>query len=196
MRRLTAFFAALLAATLLAGCGGKSYVALLENPDGSSGKVIAKGARGEQVIDRAGSGAPMDGSQAAAAVPPEQIKRDFGEALGARPPLPKRYLLYFESGGTKLTAESNALLPTIVADAKQRPGVDASIIGHTDTVGKAEANTALALRRAQAVTDMIKAQGLTVVALVVESHGESNPLVRTADETPEPRNRRVEISLR
>jgi outer membrane protein OmpA-like peptidoglycan-associated protein len=196
MRRLTAFFAALLAATLLAGCGGKSYVALLENPDGSSGKVIVKGARGEQVIDQAGSGAPMDGSQAAAAVPPEQIKRDFGDALAARPPLPRRYLLYFEAGGTKLTAESNALLPTIVADAKQRPGVDASIVGHTDTVGKAEANTALALRRAQAVADMIKAQGLTVVALVVESHGESNPLVRTADETPEPRNRRVEISLR
>jgi len=196
MKRPPAFFAALLSAMLLAGCGGKSYAALLENADGSPGKVYVKGAKGEQVIDKAGSGAPMDGSQAAAAVPPEQIKRDFGDTLAARPPLPKRYLLYFESGGTRLTADSNALLPMIVADAKQRPGVDASIIGHTDTVGKADANTALALRRGQVVANMIKAQGLTVVALVVELHGESNLLVMTADETPEPRNRRVEISLR
>lgn len=192
MIRLTAF----LAASLLAGCGGTSYVALLESPDGSTGKVYVKGTRGEQVIDKAGNGAPIDGSQAAAAVPPGQIQRDFGAALAARPPLPTRYLLYFEAGGTKLTAESNALLPNIVTDATQRPGVDASIIGHTDTVGKAEANAALALRRAQAVADLLKARGLMVVALVVESHGESNLLVMTPDETAEPRNRRVEISLR
>ncbi|NJD26131.1 MAG: OmpA family protein [Betaproteobacteria bacterium] len=196
MSRLTTLAAAVLAAVGLSACANKSYVALLDNPDGGTGKVYVKGAKGEQVIDKAGSGAPLDGSQKAAAIPPGQIQRDFGEAMAARPTLPKRYLLYFESGGTKLTAESNALIPQIIADAKQRPGVDASIIGHTDTVGKADANTALALRRAQTVADQIKAQGLTVVALVVESHGESNLLVATPDETPEPRNRRVEISLR
>lgn len=194
--RKTRVALSLAALALLGGCAGKSYVALLENPDGSTGKVYIKGAKGEQVIDRAGSAAPVDGSKLAENIPPEQIKRDFGDAMGARPPLPERFLLYFESGGTQLTAESAALLPKIVDNAAKRPGVDASIIGHTDTVGKADANTALALRRANSVAEMIRAKGLKVVALTVESHGESNPLVKTPDESAEPRNRRVEISLR
>lgn len=130
----------------------------------------------------------------------ENIPLSKSSAISAtpwgRPPLLERFLLNFESGDTQLTAESAALLPKIVDNAAKRPGVDASIIGHTDTVGKADANTALALRRAISVARMIKARGLKVVALTVESHGESNPLVKTPDETAEPRNRRVEISLR
>jgi outer membrane protein OmpA-like peptidoglycan-associated protein len=71
-----------------------------------------------------------------------------------------------------------------------------SIIGHSDTVGRAEINEALSLKRAQTVTDLIKGQGLHVEALIVESHGKRNLLVATPDETPEPRNRRVEITIR
>jgi outer membrane protein OmpA-like peptidoglycan-associated protein len=74
--------------------------------------------------------------------------------------------------------------------------VDVSIIGHTDTQGKADANTALALRRAEAVETLLKSQGMQASAVLVESHGESNLLVPTPDETPEPRNRRVEIVIR
>jgi len=181
---------------LLAGCGGKSYVVLLENPDGSTGSVVVKGSKGEQVIDQARQGAALDGSSKPAAVAEADIQRDFGTAMAARPQLPERFLLYFVSGGAQLTPESQALLPKIVASAAQRPAVDVSIIGHTDTVGRAEQNEELALKRAQAIAEQIKAKGLKVHALGVESHGERNPLVKTADEVPEPRNRRVEISLR
>jgi outer membrane protein OmpA-like peptidoglycan-associated protein len=87
-------------------------------------------------------------------------------------------------------------LPKIIESASKRPGVDVSIIGHTDTVGKADANEALALKRAQAIAELIKSKGLQTNALSVESHGERNPVIATADETPEPRNRRVEISIR
>jgi outer membrane protein OmpA-like peptidoglycan-associated protein len=116
--------------------------------------------------------------------------------MAARPQLPERFLLYFVSGGAQLTPESQALLPGIVASAAQRPAVDVSIIGHTDTVGRAEQNEELALKRAQAIAELIKAKGLKVHALAIESHGERNLLIKTADETAEPRNRRVEISLR
>lgn len=192
------FVQLLLAAStgFLGGCASQSYVALLESPDGTTGKVFIKGAKGEQVIDRAGSAAPLDGSKAAQALPEEQLKRDFGEAMAARPLLPERFILYFESGGAKLTSESEALLPKVVENAAKRPGVDVSIIGHTDTAGKADANEALALKRAQAVAEMIKAKGLKVTGLTVESHGERNLLIQTPDETPEPRNRRVEVSIR
>lgn len=181
---------------LLAGCAGKSYVVLLENPDGSTGAVVVKGSKGEQLIEQARHGAALDGASKPAAVSEADIQRDFGGAMAARPLLPERFLLYFASGGAQLTADSLALLPTIVDRASRRPAVDVSIIGHTDTVGRAEQNEELALKRAQAIAELIKAQGLKVHALTVESHGERNPLIRTADETAEPRNRRVEISLR
>ena len=71
-----------------------------------------------------------------------------------------------------------------------------SVIGHSDTVGKPDLNEALSLKRAQAVAELLKGRGLKVDALTVESHGERNLLVPTPDETPEPRNRRVEISIR
>lgn len=184
------------ALALLAGCASKSYVVLLENPDGTTGAVVVKGSQGEQVIDQVGHGAALDGSSKPAAVAKADIQRDFADAMAARPLLPERFLLYFESGGAQLTAESQALLPKIVASATLRPAVDVSIIGHTDTVGRAEQNEELALKRAQAIAELIKKKGLQVHALSVESHGERNPLIRTADEMPEPRNRRVEISLR
>ncbi|KAB2920026.1 MAG: OmpA family protein [Dechloromonas sp.] len=196
---MPAFLRNILAAlglVLLAACGSKSYVVLLENPDGSTGAVVVKGSKGEQVIDRARHGAALDGAKPAAAVAEADIQRDFGSAMAARPLLPERFLLYFTSGGAQLTAESQALLPKIVDSAAKRPAVDVSIIGHTDTVGRAEQNEELALKRAQAIAELIKAKGLQVHALTVESHGERNPLVRTADEVAEPRNRRVEISLR
>ena len=49
--------------------------------------------------------------------------------------------------------------------------------------------------RTECIRLRIKAQGLTLFAQVVESHGESKLLAMKADETPDPRNRRVEILL-
>lgn len=196
MNKIASSVVAALSVLALGGCASKSYVVLEQSPDGTTGKIVVKGTKGEQIIDKAQYAAPLDGSAAAAPVDAEKFKKDFGDALAARPLLPERFLLYFESGGAKLTAESEALLPTIVANAGRRPGVDVSIIGHTDTVGRADGNEQLALTRARFVAELIKGQGLNVSALSVDSHGERNLLVPTPDETPEPKNRRVEISIR
>ncbi len=197
---------ATLGAALLLGCStppppappakAQSYVVLLASPDGSVGKVVVQGSKGEQVIDQAHSAALLDGSAAPAPVDEVRLQLDFGEAMAARPVLPQHFILYFESGGAQLTTASLALLPEILESAKQRATVDMSIIGHSDTVGKADTNAALSLKRAQAVADLIRSKGLQVEALSVESHGERNLLVPTPDETPEPRNRRVEVTLR
>lgn len=194
--------AAALAASLLAACAtppapsNLSYVTLLPSPDGSVGQVVVRGAAGEQLIDQARFGAPLDGSAPAAPVDAERLARDFGAAMAAQPQLPERFVLYFESGGARLTAESLALLPAIIASAARRATVDMSVIGHSDTVGRAELNAALSLQRAEAVAELLQGKGLKVEELIVESHGERNLLVHTPDETPEPRNRRVEISIR
>lgn len=184
-----------LSLALLAGCSSKSYVVLLENPDGSTGQVIVRGAKGEQIIKTARHGALLDGSNAAAPIAETQITEDFGPALQARPKLPEHYLLYFQSGAT-LTPESEALIPKIIAEAADRPAVDVSVIGHTDTLGKEDDNESLALKRASTIAELLKEKGLKVHALTIESHGERNLLLQTADNTFEPKNRRVEISIR
>jgi peptidoglycan-associated lipoprotein len=191
-------FSVVFAAMALAGCATKpmSYVVLLESPDGTTGKVVVKGGKGEQIIDKVRYSAPLDGSTPAAPIDEAKFQKDFSEAIAARPALPDHFLLYFESGGARLTAESATMLEKIIEVAGKRPAVDMSVIGHTDTAGKAELNEALALKRANTVADLLKERGLSVHALTVESHGERNLLVPTPDETPEPRNRRVEISIR
>jgi outer membrane protein OmpA-like peptidoglycan-associated protein len=205
--KLTRPFAilALLATTLLLGCAtpppqqpvkNLSYVALLTSPDGSVGKVLVRGNKGEQLINQANYAALLDGSAPPAPVDDETLHRDCGEAMAALPKLPEHFILYFESGGAKLTPESQLQLTEIIARAEKRATVDMSIIGHSDTVGRAEVNEALSLKRAQTVAELIKSQGLHVEALIVESHGKRNLLIATPDETPEPRNRRVEISIR
>ena len=193
---------AIASAVLMAGCAApappppQSYVVLLPSPDGSVGQVVVQGQRGEQVLTQALYGTTLDGANPPYAVKSEDLQRDFGAALSARPELPVQFLLYFEPGGAELTPESKALLPQILERALARKSVDMSVIGHSDTQGKAETNEALALARAQAIATQLRGMGLADTVLAIESHGERNLLVPTPDETPEARNRRVEITLR
>lgn len=196
MKTLHFLVAALLLLMLGACAAPASYVTLLANPDGSVGKVLVKGAKGERLIEQAHYAAPLDGSAVAAPVNEAKFQRDFGFAVAARPVLPQHFVLYFETGGTQLTAESLALLPGIVENAAKRATVDMSVIGHSDTVGNTDLNEALSLKRAQAVAELLQSKGLKVDALALEWHGKRNLLVPTPDETPEPRNRRVEVSIR
>ena len=183
-------------ALALGGCASQSYVVLLPDPDGTVGKVVVKGSAGEQMLTQANEGVPLSGSQPPALVDARQIEKDFGSAMAARPVLPQRFILYFQAGGVELTPESRALLAQIKRSVESRPSADISVIGNSDTVGKAESNEALALKRAQEVANLLKESGVTPMAMLVESHGERNLLVKTPDETAEPRNRRVEISVR
>lgn len=184
-------------AAFLSGCAGpQSYVALLPSLDGSLGKVVVQGRRGEQTLTKAQQGALLDGSKPPFDVSNEQLQRDFGAAMKARPAPPEQFLLYFQTGGSELTPESKLLLQTIVEHALARPSVDMSVIGHSDTQGAADANEILALQRATAIAEQLRSLGLANTTMVIESHGERNLLVPTPDETPEPRNRRVEITLR
>lgn len=174
----------------------QSYVTLLPGPDGHLGKVVVQGQRGEQTLTTARQGAWLDGSKPPFDVSAEQLQRDFGAAMAARPELPEQFLLYFETGGSELTVESKALLTRIVERALARQSLDMSVIGHSDTQGAANANEGLALKRATAIAERLRALGLGDAVMAIESHGERNLLVPTPDETPEPRNRRVEITLR
>jgi peptidoglycan-associated lipoprotein len=171
----------------------KSYVVLIPSPDGTVGEIVVKGASGEQVLNKAGQAGTIEGQ--ALQVDDKRIKGDFGDTIAALPKIPVHYLLYFSSG-TTLSSASNALLPEIIAEAKTRPAVDISVIGHTDTLSSDAYNDKLALKRATRVSELLEAKGLKANSLIIESHGEKNLLVKTPDNTREPKNRRVEVSVR
>lgn len=180
----------------LVGCASPgSYAVLLPSPDGSVGKIAVQGPGGTQVLTQAMTGAGIEGGKPPFEVTQEQLTRDFGAAISARPTLPEQFMLYFEQG-SQLTAESQALLQQVLERARARSNLDISVIGHTDTQGDATANETLALARATAMAERLKQLGLQNAVLAVESHGERNLLVKTPDDTAEVRNRRVEITLR
>ena len=54
-------------------------------------------------------------------------------------------------------------------------------------------NVPISIERANAVRDLLVKEGIDPAIIEVTSHGEENPLIPTADEVAEPRNRRVEI---
>jgi outer membrane protein OmpA-like peptidoglycan-associated protein len=125
-----------------------------------------------------------------------ELRRLFGDALAVQPGEPGRFVLYFKGDSDELTAESQALLPDIVRDVRVRRAGDVGIVGHTDTVGTREYNYRLGLRRAVRVAALLAALGVDRSLLDTTSHGEDELLVPTADGVDEPKNRRVEITIR
>lgn len=180
---------------ILAGCAPKSYVVLLQSPDGTTGQVVVSGSGGTQTLATAGQRAPLDGSTPASPMKTEDIMAEFAQAIAARPKIPTQFLLYF-TGGVTLTKESEALIPAIIAEAASRPAADLSVIGHTDTLKSDEYNDQLALQRAKKVAESLSAKGLKALTMTIEWHGKRNLLVQTPDNTFEPKNRRVEVSVR
>ena len=87
-------------------------------------------------------------------------------------------------------------MPKVLEAARARKVPEVTVIGHTDTTGGTASNYRLGLERAEAVKTQLLKVGLDADLIQVESHGEADPLRKTPDNTPEPRNRRVEITIR
>ena len=125
-----------------------------------------------------------------------QVQQLFGDALAALPPAPRHFLLYFANGSDQLTAASEKLLPVILVFVKNRAVPDVTVVGHTDTTGAAPANVEFGRRRATTIRDRLVAAGLDAGIVSVASHGEAELQVPTPNDTPEPKNRFVDVSVR
>jgi outer membrane protein OmpA-like peptidoglycan-associated protein len=189
---------ALLIGCAVAGCASRSYVALLANEDGSVGKVHVSGPGGITYLDQERQAAVIGGTPGKTfALEDDRLARDFAKAVAATPKAPTGFLLYFEFDSVRLTTESTAMIPHVLEAVRERRGADISVIGHTDTVGDAVRNDTLGRERAGHVAGLIRARAQAQrLRVAVESHGENNLLVKTPDNTEEPRNRRVEITVR
>lgn len=187
---------------LLSSCAStaKNMVVLQSDPDGKTGEVVVSNRGGSQVLTRSGHTTEITNATAAPSKPVQaesgQIAKTFGPALAALPDPPVRYILYFQSSSANLTEDSEKLIAQILASVKARQSTDLSIIGHTDRKGSRQGNYRLGLERALAIKKLLVSKGVDPSIIETESHGEDNPLIKTEDEVADPRNRRVEVTVR
>ena len=189
-----------IAAALLAGCAPLTErVILLPAAERSAptGALSVQAAKGELLLAEPYAQADVYGGQPERLTSSAQaVQAAYGGLLALQPPRPQRFVVTFETGGDKLTPDSEPVLDRLRSALAGTPGADLVVIGHTDRMGSVEANDRLSLQRAQAVRDRLVAAGAAPERISVAGRGEREPAVPTDDEVPEPRNRRVEIKLR
>jgi outer membrane protein OmpA-like peptidoglycan-associated protein len=191
-------FIATIVCVLLGGCASERVV-LLPGSDGHTGAVAVLNEDGSErgVLDQPYSQASVGaGSVKPTTVSEQSVQGKYGTLLGALPPAPRVFVLYFREDSTELVAASRPELDLMFAEVAARSGAEVQVTGHTDRLGKREDNDLLSLRRATAVRDMLIERGMQPELVRAVGRGEREPLVETDDEVEEPRNRRVEITVR
>ena len=173
-------------------------VILLPRADGAVGSVVVRQDDVEIVLDKAYDSAVIEGpGQVRQLVAdPGATKETFATTLVALPSRPASYIVYFLKGEDELTAESKKAIEEMFAELAKRPAAEISVIGHTDTVGSIQFNDKLSLQRAERVRQLLMARGIVPGSISIAGRGEREPLIPTQDEVQEPKNRRVEISVR
>ena len=194
-RRTTLALASLV---LLAGCPRQALFVVLPNAEGGGvGAITVDDGKAVTALDQPYAAAESRaGSIAPAAETQENISGIFRSAIAARPILPHHFRLYFILGSNELTPESKVAYRAVFDDIKQRPVYEIEVIGFTDTLGDLAYNQVLSLARAAATRGALVRDGLDRQAISIAGRGKRDLLVPTADQTPEPRNRRVEITVR
>lgn len=202
-------FAAAVALALsfaLAGCAepgvrgpvAPELFAVIPAPDGHVGTIVVRSGGSEQVVHGAyaASRVNKDGSTAAETLSADEVKSSFGPTIDALPGRPATFLLYFLEGRDELTPASKVELEKVFAELKRRPSPDIVVTGHSDTVGNLGYNDKLSLARAERLREMMIELGIPPERIKATGRGKRELLVPTEDNVSEPRNRRVEISVR
>ncbi len=101
-------------------------------------------------------------------------------------------VVYFDFDLSTLTSASRDILDAHIALAKTGNG-DLRLEGHTDERGTREYNIALGERRAKAVMDYMRINGVASYRMETISYGEERPVAYGSGEANWSQNRRVEL---
>jgi adhesin transport system outer membrane protein len=174
-------------------------IVLLPDADGTVGSVTVSRGGKEVVLTEAWTAATVTGGADAISAHPVDralVEKEFAAALAGMPVPPEHFVIYFE---VAMTAPSEAMKGEIarIAEAiRARKAVDVSVIGHADNSGKEDANVAISRKRADAVAETLVSMGVSREIIDVASHGSRIPLIPGTGSIAEPRNRRVEVTVR
>lgn len=175
-------------------------ILLLPDPEtGVTGRALVSNNSG-----KADLGNPREATRVSAGQAPTsvtvmsegEVQQIFGDVMASLPPPALHYIVYFKFESDALTDESRTIFADVLQAVKVRPVPEVAVVGHTDTTGTPNGNFELGLKRAQMVRTLLVEAGLDSNFVEVRSHGEGELLVQTADSVFEPRNRRVEITIR
>lgn len=167
----------------LAAQRGNTYVSLAVNTFGSGSDTYAW----LFVIDK---GSLDDGKMAISGESPMAL------ALAASGKVDV-YGFQFDTGKAQLKSGSDATLRELAKVMTDNPDLRIDVVGHTDDVGQADANLALSLARAQAVTTALTQQHAVAAERVAATgQGASQPVALNTNEAGRAKNRRVEIIVR
>ena len=177
----------------------RTTVILLPDEDGNVGAVSIATQEGSQQIEKAYSFATVEGGRSRPSetqlMGEERVNLTFGNLLKAQPLKPKTFTLNFVLDKTVLTEESKALLSDVLEAVRERAPTEVSIFGHADAIGTEKRNDVLSAERASVVAEILRKRDPGLGRIQVQSFGAKEPLVPSAPNTPEPRNRRVEIMI-
>ena len=193
------------AALLAAACAAVPVLAprdegvvLLPGPEGKVGTLTVSHAGQTETLTTAYATATLEqeGRLQTGTTSPEQARATFAGALDAQPPRPVKFILYFLGNSDELTPVSKAELAKILPALANHPAPEIVVVGHTDRMGTVEYNDTLSLKRAERLRTELVQIGIPAERIQTAGRGEREPLIPTDDEVEEPRNRRVEVTVR
>lgn len=100
----------------------------------------------------------------------------------------------FPSGKSELLPSARNKLSEVATALAQGDASSKVVVeGHTDSVGSAEMNQQLSMRRAESVMEALVSQGVSASRVSVEGHGSTHPIADNDSPAGRANNRRVEI---
>ncbi|MBK8555126.1 MAG: OmpA family protein [Lewinellaceae bacterium] len=103
--------------------------------------------------------------------------------------------IYFEFDRSELMPRSYVELAKLQKILTDHPGMQISIVGHTDSLGSDAYNETLALQRANAVVQHLRQNGISASRLKAIGAGEKKPIASNDTEEGRALNRRVEFII-
>jgi outer membrane protein OmpA-like peptidoglycan-associated protein len=101
----------------------------------------------------------------------------------------------FDNGKATLQPGSYAILDRLIAYLQRKEDQRIEVGGHTDNVGKKEANQKLSQDRANAVRDYLVSKGIDPARITTKGYGDTKPLETNKTEAGRAENRRIEVTF-
>jgi len=103
--------------------------------------------------------------------------------------------LLFDFDSDRLRPEARERLSQLARSMSDMPNTQILVAGHTDSVGRAEYNEDLSLRRAQSAAEHLISVGIGAPRIETVGLGETEPVATNDTEAGRQENRRVEVAI-
>ena len=173
-------------------------ILLLPQADGSPSAIVVRLAGGGEALlaEPYAMAAVSAGRIETSLSSAEKVRERYRVLYDAMPPARRSFVVFFETGGDRLTAESAQRLDGILQEVATMPAPEVRVVGHTDALGTDSLNDELSMQRARIVRAGLVDKGIEPTRVEAVGRGKRELLVPTRDGVAESRNRRVEIQVR